>query len=73
MKLRNLKVATFKNATLATVQNAVNDFTSGKAVASATSGTVDYAANAVGERDVVDQWSTWDGTNYVIVIFYAQG
>ena len=73
MKLRQLKVATFKHSTLATLQGAVNDFTSGKAVASGTSGTVNYAAGDVGERDVVDQWMTWDGTNYVMVIFYAQG
>lgn len=73
MKLRNLKLASFKNSNLATLQGAVNDFTAGKAVALATSGTVDYAASAVGERDVVDQWSMWDGTNYVVTIFYAQG
>lgn len=73
MKLRQLKLATFKHANLATLQGAVNDFTAGKAVSSGTSGTVSYAASDVGERDVVDQWSFWDGTNYVMVLFYAQG
>jgi hypothetical protein len=71
MKLRLLKMAAFKNSTLATLQGAVNDFTSGKAVASATSGTVDYAASDVGERDLIDQQYFHDGTNHITVLFYA--
>lgn len=73
MKLRNWKVATFRNATLATVQGAANDFTSGKAVASGASGTVNYAANEVGEREHLGQYMYWDGTAHVIALYYAQG
>lgn len=71
MDIRRLKVAAFKNATLATLMTAVNDFTAGKAVAIGDSGTVAYGANAVGESTLIDQQYMSDGTNHMIVLFYA--
>lgn len=71
MKTKQVKVATFVSSTLATVQGAVNDFTSGKSLTSGASGTVAYAAGEVGEGDLIDQQVIYNGTNYVIALFYA--
>lgn len=73
MKLRGLKLATFKHATIATLQTAVNDFTAGKAVTSGNSGTVAYAAAEVGERDVIDQFFALDGGTGYVAIWYKEG
>lgn len=71
MEVRRLKMAAFINASLATLQGAVNDFTAGKAVASGTSGTVSYAAGAVGDSELIDQQYIFDGANHAVVVFYA--
>lgn len=71
MKLRALKMVSFKNATLATLQQAVNDYTAGLAVASGVSGTVSYAAGDVGEKELVYQDFFVDGGVFTVVLFYA--
>ncbi len=71
MKLRGLKMVAFKNATLATLQQAVNDYTSGLAVSAPTSGTVAYAAGDVGEKELLYQDYFVDGGVYSVVLFYA--
>lgn len=71
MKVQRLRMAAFVNSSLATLQGAVNDFCAGKAVSSGTSGTVAYAANAIGESELVDQQYTFDGSNHAVVVFYA--
>ena len=75
MKVRGVKVATFKQATaaIATLQTAWNDFTAGKAVTSGNSGTVAYSAGDGPERDLVgDPVFFHDGTNAWIVCFYKE-
>lgn len=75
MKLRGVKVATFKQATasIATLQTAVNDFTAGKAVTSGNSGTVAYAASEVGERVVIGAPQFFhDGSNAWVALFYKE-
>lgn len=75
MKLRGVKIATFKNTTanIATLQTAVNDFTAGKAVTAGNSGTVAYSAGDVAERELVgDPQYFHDGTNAWVVLFYKE-
>lgn len=71
MKVRGLKLATFKHATITTLQAAVNDFTTGKAVTSGNSGTVAYAAGEVGERDLIGQEFWVDGGTCYVAIWYV--
>lgn len=75
MKLRGVKVATFKQATaaIATLQTAVADFTAGKAVTSGNSGTVAYSAGDVAERVMIGEPVFFhDGTNAWVALFYKE-
>lgn len=74
MKVRGVKLALFKHATLTTLMSAVNDFTAGKAVTSGNSGTVAYAAGDVGERDLIGDPQYWhDGTAGHVALWYKEG
>lgn len=80
--LRRLRMVSFINADLATLQGAVNDYLSGKAVADSVSGTVSYAAGDVGEKTLRDAQYSIDtaGTGdppaltqrHVIVLFFVE-
>jgi len=75
MKVRGVKIATFKQATasIATLQTAVNDFTAGKAVTSGNSGTIAYSANEGPERVLIgDPVFFHDGSNAWVVLFYKE-
>lgn len=72
MKLRRLKIVTFTHANFATLTTAVNDYTKGLAVTAPNSGTFAYAANEVGNRDLIDQQFSFNGTLYSMVLYYAE-
>jgi hypothetical protein len=72
MKLQKIRMAAFKNASLANLMAYVNNFTEGVAVSAANSGTVDYAANEVGQRELIDQKFFFISGEYVCILFYAR-
>jgi hypothetical protein len=71
MKTKQLKIASFKNATLATVLTNAALFLQGSAVLAGASGTIDYAAGLVGESILIDQELIHDGAAYVLTIFFG--
>jgi hypothetical protein len=72
MRLRSLKLATFKHAVLATLTTAVNDYTAGKAVAVGVSGTFNYAAGEVAERVLVGQEFWIDGGVFFAALWFTE-
>lgn len=71
MKVRGLKLALFKHATITTLQSAVNAFAAGVAVSSGDSGTVAYAAGFAAEKDLIDQQFWVDGGTCYAAIWYV--
>lgn len=70
-QLRAVRVATFRNATLAGCTTALVDFLRGTALASAASGTLDYPAGT--ERRLV--WPPqfyYDGTQHCAWVTYTE-
>lgn len=70
-RLQTLKVALLTHANAATLMQAANDLTAGRAVTAPNSGTVAFAADWVGNKTLVDQQFMSDGTTYSIALFYA--
>jgi hypothetical protein len=68
LKLSNVKVAVFSEASAEDLQAAINDFTAGKAV----TGPPAFAANFVTEQIFIGLHYQFDGTNYSALLVYTE-
>lgn len=68
LPLKNLKVAIFEHATLATLVQDFNDWTAGKAISASAS----YSAGFVKEQQVLFSHFTSDTNKNHLAVFYTE-